>query len=254
MDSSSPPIVNESIELVAVERLEPHPRNPRKGNLEVVRESIRTNGFFGAVVAQKSTGYILAGNHRWQAARDNGMPEVPVCWVDCDEAQAARILLADNRTSDLATYDDGLLVEMLQQLMQEDQGLLGTGYTAEDLADLLGFDSSPGVGPGKENGSLADRFIVPPFSVLDARQGYWQDRKRFWLSFGIRSALGRGDAAPGGGGAGASSCWLAIEDGPREAWKPVAEKGKAQRAKPNACPGGSKRPNPSLGADGKTTR
>lgn len=39
--------------------------------------------------------------------------------------------------------------------------------------------------------SLADRFAVPPFSVLDRRAGYWQDRKRAWLSLGIKSEVGR---------------------------------------------------------------
>lgn len=39
--------------------------------------------------------------------------------------------------------------------------------------------------------SLQDRFLVPPFSVLDARAGYWQKRKRDWLSLGIHSELGR---------------------------------------------------------------
>lgn len=41
--------------------------------------------------------------------------------------------------------------------------------------------------------SLSERFGVPPFSVLDARGGQWQDRKRQWLSQGIRSELGRDD-------------------------------------------------------------
>lgn len=41
-------------------------------------------------------------------------------------------------------------------------------------------------------GPLADRFVVPPFSILDARQGYWQDRKAGWVSLGLRSELGRG--------------------------------------------------------------
>jgi len=40
---------------------------------------------------------------------------------------------------------------------------------------------------------LAERFGVPPFSVLDARQGYWQTRKRTWLALGIQSELGRGE-------------------------------------------------------------
>ena len=38
---------------------------------------------------------------------------------------------------------------------------------------------------------LADRFIIPPFSVLDTKQGAWQQRKNYWLSLGIKSELGR---------------------------------------------------------------
>lgn len=39
--------------------------------------------------------------------------------------------------------------------------------------------------------TLSDRFIVPPFSILDARQSYWRSRKEYWLSLGIQSELGR---------------------------------------------------------------
>jgi hypothetical protein len=53
------------------------------------------------------------------------------------------------------------------------------------------FKDSTG-GDGIDHQSLADRFIIPPFSVLDARQGYWQDRKKAWLALGIKSELGRG--------------------------------------------------------------
>lgn len=41
--------------------------------------------------------------------------------------------------------------------------------------------------------NLSDKFIVPPFSVLDRRQGYWQNKKRRWLKLGIESELGRED-------------------------------------------------------------
>lgn len=40
---------------------------------------------------------------------------------------------------------------------------------------------------------LRDMYGQPPFSVLDARQGPWQNRKRKWLSLGIQSEIGRGD-------------------------------------------------------------
>jgi DNA modification methylase len=40
---------------------------------------------------------------------------------------------------------------------------------------------------------LVARFGVPPFSVLDTRQGYWQDIRKKWLALGIKSEIGRGD-------------------------------------------------------------
>lgn len=41
--------------------------------------------------------------------------------------------------------------------------------------------------------SIAERFVVPPFSILDARSGLWHERKRRWLALGIRSEEGRGE-------------------------------------------------------------
>lgn len=44
---------------------------------------------------------------------------------------------------------------------------------------------------------LAQTFEYPPFSVLNAREGWWQERKRQWLALGIKSEVGRGDNALG---------------------------------------------------------
>lgn len=58
--------------------------------------------------------------------------------------------------------------------------------------------SSPSIGqphlfepPASITLSLRDRFLVPPFSVLDARAGYWQERKQAWLNLGIEPEVGR---------------------------------------------------------------
>lgn len=40
---------------------------------------------------------------------------------------------------------------------------------------------------------LRDKFLEPPFSVLDTRQGSWQNRKRKWQSLGMKSEVGRAD-------------------------------------------------------------
>lgn len=125
------------IEYVEVSTLTTHPRNARDGDIGAIITSIQENGWFGTVVAQKSTRYILAGNHRFQAARQLGLTHVPVFWVDCDDDRALAILIADNRTSDIGRWDEQGLVDILSDLHQSNM-LLGTGYDAEDLAKLLG--------------------------------------------------------------------------------------------------------------------
>jgi len=130
-------IINQTHALVDVAKIKQHPNNPRRGDVAIVAESIKQNGFFGALIVQQSTGYVLAGNHRLMAAQVIGMSAVPVIYVDVDDTQAMRILLADNRTSDLAVYNNETLAELLDHLQHTDDGLIGTGYTDDDLASLL---------------------------------------------------------------------------------------------------------------------
>ena len=51
-----------------------------------------------------------------------------------------------------------------------------------------------------DGGPLARSFAYPPFSVLSARDGWWQERKRQWLALGIKSELGRPENLVGGAG------------------------------------------------------
>ena len=46
---------------------------------------------------------------------------------------------------------------------------------------------------------LADKFLVPPFSVFDTKQGYWQRRKNEWKEIGLQSEVGRDAGLLGGG-------------------------------------------------------
>jgi ParB-like chromosome segregation protein Spo0J len=124
-------------ELVPTDSLMPHPRNPNRGDVGAIAESIRANGWYGAIVAQRSTRRILAGNHRWEAARQLGMPTVPVIWLDVDDERALRILLVDNRTTRLGMDDETVLRELLTELAGTSEGLDGTGWTGDDLDELI---------------------------------------------------------------------------------------------------------------------
>lgn len=130
-------VLESSYELVALERLQPHPRNPRRGDVEAIAKSVEHNGFYGAVVAQRSTGYVLAGNHRLEGAKAAGHAEVPCIWVDVDDDQALRILLVDNRTSDQSVYDEETLIAQLKELKATDAGLVGSGFDDRYLNRLL---------------------------------------------------------------------------------------------------------------------
>lgn len=146
-------IINHAQELVAVADLRPHPRNPNTGNVEAIQASIEENGFYGAVIAQRSTGHILVGHHRYQAAVQSGAQQVPVIWVDVDDTRALKILLADNRTAELATRDEEALAQLLQELAADDPaGLIGTGYDADDLDTLLAdlADDAPAENDGED--------------------------------------------------------------------------------------------------------
>lgn len=123
-------------EMVPVLQLTPHPKNPNRGKTEMIQESIRENGWFGAIIAQRSTGHVLVGHHRLEAAKEEGAEKVPVLWVDVDEKRAMRIMLADNRTAELAHRDTEALATLLSEL-NLNGGMQGTGYDQDDLEKLV---------------------------------------------------------------------------------------------------------------------
>ncbi len=135
--------IEQDYEMVPVDRITTHPDNARRGNMEVIRESIRANGFYGVCVVQRSTGRILIGNHRYRAAIEEGLTEVPIVWVDKSDEEARRLLLVDNRTTDLAVYDDQALVELLSNYADDNGGLVGTGWDDGELAALLAAIEPP---------------------------------------------------------------------------------------------------------------
>ena len=130
---SKPNIIATAIELVAIDKVMKYPANPRKGDIDAIRESIRENGFFAPLAVQKSTSYILIGNHRYEAAIAEGYKDVPVIYLDVDDDRAKKIVLSDNRTNDLSTYQADILTELLGTMPD----VTGTGYKPEEVQKML---------------------------------------------------------------------------------------------------------------------
>jgi len=118
---------------VRLSELSTHPENPRRGDLDAIKESFERHGQYQPLVVNGRTMEVLAGNHRLMAARELGWDYVAVVFVDVDEETARQIVLVDNRTSDLADYDLEALLELLGSVEELD----GTGYDERALDDLL---------------------------------------------------------------------------------------------------------------------
>ncbi len=117
---SNDPIIirDEDIVLLPVEAMERHPENRLLGlNTEVIeglKASISANGFLRShplTVRQAngdSTFQILKGEHRWTAAKELGMQELPCCVVEVDDTEARLMLLDGNIQSGNAALEYGL--------------------------------------------------------------------------------------------------------------------------------------------------
>ena len=185
------------IEQIQLATLIPYINNSRTHSDEQVAQiaaSIKEFGFNNPILVDKDSG-IIAGHGRLQAARNLGLTEVPCVRLEhLTETQRKAYIIADNRLALNAGWDNELLSLELSELLKDDFDLDLLGFEADELDALLGNEEE-GEEPEKEKGNLSDRFLVPPFSVLNAREGWWQDRKRAWLALGIKSEEGR-DIAP----------------------------------------------------------
>jgi hypothetical protein len=127
---------------VSLRKLKHFHKNPRRGNVEKVAESLKSNGQYKPIVVNRGTmtgrpNEVLAGNHTMKAAKALGWTKLDVNWVDLDDDHAQRIVLADNGSTDDATYDVQLLSELLEDQKKISGNLVGTTYDEEILSKLL---------------------------------------------------------------------------------------------------------------------
>lgn len=176
--------------------LKPYPRNPKThpaSQIASLVAMIREFGFTQPLIVDEDD-MILAGHGRRLAAIEMGLAEVPVVVLPgLSDNQKRAIVIADNKSNELGGWDQGLLILELGELKRLDYNLDLTGFNAGDLVTFVAQQATDAAERESSAGKLSERFGIPPFSTLNAREGWWQDRKRAWLSIGIQSELGRGE-------------------------------------------------------------
>lgn len=128
------------IEYKPIEKVIPYDKNPRQNDdaVQYVAESIKEFGFINPILLDAG-GTVMAGHTRLKAAKQLGLKEVPVVYVDdLSEEQAKAFRLADNKTAEFASWDEGLLEQELAEILELDMSLFGfdeESTLADELVD-----------------------------------------------------------------------------------------------------------------------
>lgn len=124
---------------------------------------------------------VLGGNMRLKACNELGIKEIPIIVADeWTEEQQKQFLIKDNVSG--GEWDWDMLANEWDVKQLEEWGLDIPNFETDEVLEAQENEKSK---------KLSDRFIIPPFSVLDTKQGVWQQRKNYWLSLGIKSEIGR---------------------------------------------------------------
>ncbi|MFF4403822.1 ParB/RepB/Spo0J family partition protein [Streptomyces sp. NPDC001404] len=123
--------------LLPLDQLMPYPGNAKRGDVDAIRASLRKNGQYRSLVVRAVPDgplIVLAGNHTMLALAAEGREDARCEVIECDDATARRINLADNKIPELGDYDDDALAELLSHL---DEDYRGTGYSDADVQRIV---------------------------------------------------------------------------------------------------------------------
>jgi len=165
------------IEYVPIDSITPYDGNSKlhpPEQIEQIKRSIELLGFDDPIAVWKN-GEIIEGHGRLMAAQELGMTEVPIIRLDSltDEQRRAYALIHNKLTMNSGFDMEKLNIE-LAQIQEIDMGAFD--FEVEPLV----FEGEEEAEEAEEHAKLIDSFIVPPFSVLDTRQGYWMERRAQW--------------------------------------------------------------------------
>jgi hypothetical protein len=123
------------IERISVADLSLDPSNVRKHsrrNLDAIKASLRKFGQQKPIVVD-AKGIVLAGNGTLTAAQELGWTEIEITRTELAGVEATAFAIADNRTAELAEWEEDKLNAVLKSLQDEGVDLVDVGYSPEDL-------------------------------------------------------------------------------------------------------------------------
>lgn len=170
------------IETMPIDELKPADYNPRKKSehvLKSIKQSLQESGWLAPIIVNVNpdrNNVIIGGHRRLDAARELGFTEVPVIKLNLPIEKEKALNLRLNAQEE---FEHRGLASLIAEIHEFDPSVAATlGFSSEQITRLL-FEHRYNHS-SETAGKLKQHFLIPPFSVLDARQGYWQERKNLW--------------------------------------------------------------------------
>lgn len=168
---------------VSIDKLIPYENNPRINEPAIpdTIESIKQCENLDPIEIDEGF-VILSGHTRLAALQQLGYTETEVVQYEgLTEEQKRKYRILANKTGEKALWDFSKLEEELADL---DFGEFNFGFD-----DDTPQNNEP---DEEQKGSMKERYLVPPFSIIQGNKPDWLERKRKWVQFGIMSEQGRG--------------------------------------------------------------
>lgn len=147
---------------VSIDSLVHDPANARKHdqrNLDSIKGSLGLFGQRKPIVVRRHGMVVIAGNGTLTAAKELGWKKIAAVIVDDDGATATAFGIADNRTSELAEWDEQTLGTLLGGLRDTSINMEHLGFTEQEQIDLIGLLDPPEAQVA-DTGQVASKFVV----------------------------------------------------------------------------------------------
>lgn len=140
-------VAAKGLPMVCIDELKPYENNAKihgQEQIEQLRKSLREFGFVSPVLIDEDKN-LIAGHGRVEAARAEGMTEVPYVTVsDLTEAQRRAYIIADNRLAETGEWDAARLKFEMEELSSLSFDTALTGFTMDNILLLSGDEPAGG--------------------------------------------------------------------------------------------------------------
>ena len=135
------------VEYMDINELKPLIGNPREHtdrNINDITKSIKRFGWTNPIIVRKADNMIVAGHGRVEAAKNQGLEQVPVVYVDMSENDAKLYNITDNRTAETSEWDHAQLNTLIEELNGlPDIDIEDTGFYTHELEMMMNGEDEP---------------------------------------------------------------------------------------------------------------